>query len=661
MMPALSRFAIVPCAAVLFVAPSTLAAQAAGDTARLPRVVVTATRVPVAQRAATAATTVITGDELRARGITTLTDALRAVPGAVVTPSGGPGANTSLFLRGGESDYVRVLIDGVPVNDPGGVFDFSTLTTDNIDRIEIVRGPSSVLYGSDAMTGVVQVFTRRGGSGTRASGSVRGGTHRTLDGELAVEGGAGAAAYSLGIARHSTDGILAFNNEYYSTVASAQARLAAGERSDARITARYSDGTYHYPTNSFGALSDSNAFRENERLTVGVEVGHRFTSRVEARLALNSSQVEAGTTDRSDSPGDTLGSYGFVSSSDVYRRGVDARLNLRLGEATVLTVGGDHERQREASAFESLSEFGPFADSFRGRRRNSAGYLQLLGSAGARAAYSLGLRYDDNERFGSFSTYRAAAGFALAGGTSVRAAIGSAFKEPSFFEGFAGSGTQENPDLRPEQSRSWEAGIEQQLVANLVRLSATYFDQRFDDLIQFTPLPPGSGFFGTYRNLPAARARGVELETRLTLAGGFAAGASYTWLRSRVTNAGAGSPSDSTFVEARRLLRRPTHLAALDLSYAHGARGRVGLALNVVGHRDDLDFSQFPAPKVVLPSYTKVDLSGELWLVRDGTRFVPLGITLRVENLFDDEYQVVHNFDSPGRTILVGIRAATSP
>jgi vitamin B12 transporter len=313
------------------------------------------------------------------------------------------------------------------------------------------------------------------------------------------------------------------------------------------------------------------------------------------------------------------------------------------------------------SAFESLSEFGPFADSFRGRRRNTAGYLQLLGNAGARAAYSVGLRHDDNERFGSFTTYRAAAGFALAEGTSVRAAIGSAFKEPSFFEGFAGSGTQENPDLRPEQSRSWEAGIEQQLFTSLVRLSATYFDQRFDDLIQFTPLPPGSGFFGTFRNLPAARARGVEIETRLTLAGGLAAGASYTWLRSRVTNAGAGSPGDSTFVEARRLLRRPTHLAALDLSYAHHTRGRVGLALNVVGNRDDLDFSQFPAPKVVLPTYTKVDLAGELWLVRDRARFFPIALTLRVENLFDERYEVIYNFDSPGRTILVGLRATTSP
>ena len=146
----------------VIVAPlSSGLAQATADTVSLSPVVVTATRVPTAATVSTAATTLLSGAELRARGVTTLLDALRTVPGVALAQIGGAGSQSSLFLRGGNSNYTKVLVDGVPVNAPGGALDISTLTTDNIDRIEILRGPSSVQYGSDAMSGVVQVFTRR--------------------------------------------------------------------------------------------------------------------------------------------------------------------------------------------------------------------------------------------------------------------------------------------------------------------------------------------------------------------------------------------------------------------------------------------------------------------------------------------------------------------
>src|SRR5687768_11044542 len=151
------------CAVVLAAAmPADLYAQESRDTTRLAPVVTTATRVPVPQAAAPVAVTVVTGESLRARGITHVADALRDVPGVALAQAGSAGAQTAVFLRGGESKYVKVLVDGVPVNEAGGAFDFGTLTTHNVDRIEVVRGPASVLYGSDAVTGVVQIFTRRG-------------------------------------------------------------------------------------------------------------------------------------------------------------------------------------------------------------------------------------------------------------------------------------------------------------------------------------------------------------------------------------------------------------------------------------------------------------------------------------------------------------------
>src|SRR3954469_4034376 len=172
----------VPCVAVAFVLVSAIELSAQqNDTTRLGTVVVSASKVPTPASTLTQAITVLSGADLRARGVTRVVDALREVPGAALVQSGSYGAITSLFLRGGESRYTKVLIDGVPVNASGGSFDFSHLTTDNIERIEIVRGPASVLYGADAVTGVVQIFTRRGSASPSGSISARGGTYHTFD------------------------------------------------------------------------------------------------------------------------------------------------------------------------------------------------------------------------------------------------------------------------------------------------------------------------------------------------------------------------------------------------------------------------------------------------------------------------------------------------
>src|SRR6202140_4912992 len=171
----------VGAASVLSVFAGTTAGAQAKDTAQLGTVVVSATKVPRPPDTLSQAVPVLYGDDLRARGVSRVSDALREVPGAMLVESGSYGAVTSLFLRGGESRYTKVLIDGVPVNSSGGFFDFSHLTTDNIDRIEIVRGPASVLYGADAVSGIVQIFTRKGSSEPRASLGARAGTYRSFD------------------------------------------------------------------------------------------------------------------------------------------------------------------------------------------------------------------------------------------------------------------------------------------------------------------------------------------------------------------------------------------------------------------------------------------------------------------------------------------------
>ncbi|HEY2064986.1 MAG TPA: TonB-dependent receptor plug domain-containing protein, partial [Gemmatimonadaceae bacterium] len=227
--------------ALLVTIPLAARAQrSASDTARVAPVVVTATRSALATERAPSSVTVLTGEQLRREGIVSVADALRQVPGITLAQTGSYGGTTSLFIRGGESKFTKVLIDGVAVNDAGGAYDFSTLTSDNVDRIEIVRGPASVLYGSDAVAGVVQVFTRPGSGPMHAELSGRGGGFGTYDAEGAVRGASSAVTYSLGAAKHSTDGTQLFNSGYSNGVGSGMVGVARGPL-DARISLRYSD------------------------------------------------------------------------------------------------------------------------------------------------------------------------------------------------------------------------------------------------------------------------------------------------------------------------------------------------------------------------------------------------------------------------------------
>ena len=239
------RSAVAASAVVGTVASAQTGKTAARDT--LPPAVITATRVAISTVARTATTTVLHSAELRAHGITRLADALRLVPGATVVSGGSLGSLTSLLLRGGNSSYVRVLVDGVPVNDAGGFIDLANFTTDNISRIEVVRGPASVLYGSDAVTGVIQLFTDDGAGQRGLRTTVGGGTHSAERADLSVSGGSARARYTVAGARQATAGILPFNNRYENAVLSGAVRLTPDAVTDIRFATRWSAAVFQYP------------------------------------------------------------------------------------------------------------------------------------------------------------------------------------------------------------------------------------------------------------------------------------------------------------------------------------------------------------------------------------------------------------------------------
>lgn len=615
----------------------------ARDSARLDPVVVTAARKPEPLATASATVTVLEADELRGRGIVTVADALREVPGLAVVATGPMGAATSVFARGGNSNFMKVLVDGVAANEAGGAFDFAHLRLTNVERIEVVRGPASVLYGSDAVAGVIHVITRQGGA-AGGSASARAGSRETADVRADLMGG-GPVLWSAGAAREGTRGIYDLNNRYRNGDLSASLALSLHGGMSTRLTARYGDARYAFPTTGSGAPTDSNAYTSEKRTVLGVEAGRPLARWLDMRATAGWNRIERGSGNAPDSPGDTAGFYS--SSEATANRGhADLRLiasHAPLGDVTIgVERGWEGERSTGRSRFASYPEG---TTRFDERRGNRALVMQVAATPGSSVRLTAGGRVDDNDRFGTFRTWRASGAWTPLPPVALRASAGTAFREPSFGETFSTAFTTGNPTLAPERAKSWEVGATL-LPARAVRLGATWFDQRFDNLIQYMARPFGSTL-PNFLNLAAASARGLELEGEVAHHALFARLAG-TALRTRVLEAGTGA--GGTFVKGEPLLRRPARSGSATVGYR--ARHSVSLTALHTGARSDRDFSAFPARPVTLAPFTRLDASVAL----DAGRLLRGShVTLRGENVANKRYENVYGFRTPGRILLAGV------
>jgi len=628
------------------------------DTTTLGTVVVTATKSPAEKASLTQAVTIIRGDDIRQQGIARVSDALRTVPGVAIAQNGSIGSVNTLFLRGGESRYTKVLIDGVAVNAPGGFFDFSHLSTDNIDRIEIVRGASSVVHGADAMSGVIQIFTRQGSGPLAFRADVRAGTNATREASVESAGAAGRARFSLGASADRTDGIYSFNNNYYNGTLSGSAGYSPVNGSDVVVSARYGASEFHYPTDFSGAPVDSNAYRVQHRLTVGVDARTRISDLLIAR-------GRAGTNEVSDLTEDIgtpfLSNEQRVSSSlsRNKRRKAEIGVTAELPLQSSLSAGLEYEWERERSVNEDAPIGGDATplSSFGATRNTRSAYGELTGSIRDRASYTVSARLDDNSDYGTHSTYRAGTNIPVTSTTRLRASFSTAFNAPAFNQLRPTLFTKGSPDLAPERGKSWEIGVEQLLLRGTVSLSGSLFRQRFTDMIQYV----GGGapdFLGSFENLTEAKSNGYEVEAVVRPASGVVASGSYTVAEPRVSRvspyySGGVKPGDA-------LVRRPTHSGSASVSFTRATFGSIAVSGSYVGKRPDFDFTQFPSPVVTLPSYVRVDASGSKDVLRFNAGRSSLALTARVENVFDKEYQDVFNFSTTGRIILLGARYSGS-
>lgn len=642
--------------ALVALAAAPLPAQIPADTGRIADLIVTATRMPASQAAVPAATTVIRGEDLRERGVHYVLDALRDVPGMTVVQTGSSGAVASVFLRGGESDDVKVLLDGVPLNLPGGGINFANLTTDDLDRIEIVRGPASVLYGADAMSGVVQLFTRRADAQRHAELAGSDGGFNSSDISSHVNWLGGGWSVAATGSRLGSDGTYAFNSRYRNAVGSLALGFASPQLLHAELTLRYGDAQANFPTDGSGNPVDHNQFTTERSLAAGLALSRPLSRRVVLHVQGVASRLLQGYTNRSDSPADTVG-FDFVDDRTgvTWRRGADARLDWDVARATLVSVGAGVERETDDEDEVGVSNFGfgvtRDTSMFTGNRTTRDVYLQALANPVTALSFQLGARLDDNSAFGSFGTWRVGTTWHLAASARLWASAGTAFKAPTFSQLFAASAFEVgNPDLAPERSRNGEIGADADALHHRLHLGATAFWQEFRDLIQYVAAAPGQP---TYVNLGGASSRGVEATAEVQATRRLTVGAHWTWMHTEVTDTGvASSPS---FQQGSSLLRRPNQSGGATLTYRF-IGPVVVLDVRRTGSRDDVDFSGVVASRVTLRGYTTVDLALDAPLRRASGLSPGIDLTLRGENLFNAAYQQAFGFAGRGRALLAGGR-----
>ncbi|MBL8351955.1 MAG: TonB-dependent receptor [Burkholderiaceae bacterium] len=611
-LPALcARSAAAPCLAALALCAPHLAVRADdGGT-----VVVTASRSPQLLTDALPHTTVLLREDIERSQALDLPALLAAEAGVQFASNGARGTATALFLRGAPTRQVLVLVDGVPLarQDATGQVGIEHLMLDQVERVEVVRGNVSALYGSGAVGGVVQVFTRRGNGGPQASVRIEGGSRGLL--QLSAQGSAtlGATQLALGVSGVRDDGYSALDpaqvpaanpdrDGYRNTSASFNLSHALAEGHKLGFGWTYSDGRLDYDS-AFATPADLQTSRTTKNL-FNLSLDDRFSADWTSRLLLSSQ--------RDDARYDETGAFGFSGRYVTEVSGLNWTHGVVLSPAWTLSAGLDHQRQSIAAD----DGFGGVYD--RGRNVDAVfGGLQWRSGAHDLA---LNLRHDDVGGVGSETTGSLGWGWQLAPDWKLIARVGNAFSAPPL--GYLYAPFYGNDKLQPELARSGELGLQWAVTGQ--RLRATWFDTRVREQIEYDTVT------NAFANLASTCNRGLEL----SYGGRFGA----TDVSASLT---LQDPVDES--TGQQLLRRSERLAAGAVSHGLGAGWRLGLALRYVGSRPD-------AGSITLAAYTVADLTAQWQFSKAGQLFG------RIENLGDVTYQTAVGYNQPPRGAFVALR-----
>ncbi len=632
-------------------------------------VVVSATRtlVPVDQGGSTVE--LLDDSQLENMRPFTISDALRFTPGAVVNQAGQRGGQASLFVRGGESRYNKVIIDGVPVNEPGGTFDFGVVPVTQVERMELARGAQSVLYGSDAMTSVVQTWSATGHTTVpEVRFGADGGTFGTARGYASIAGMRGRLDYNFFGQQDATDG-QGPNDSYSSSSQGANVGVMLSHRAFLRVRARHANsrsgvqGQWVFEGEPL-LNPDLDAYARQNNFLGSVELDmtgpghwqHRFTGYEYSHRGKNADGGPNVTSDRGCDPSAfNFFDCFFSSPFEVNRAGFSYQAEYATREWARTTFG--YEFEDENGSFHSRFLTADFItgapvigiSDIRGLRRNHALFGQEFINRG-RISARAGLRYVHNESFGDklvpqFSVSAVARrGHTTLGTTRFTASFAQGIKEPRFEESFGISGTfpaNPNPALLPEENRAFDAGVSQSFLNGRHALVATYFNNRFRQQIQFN--------FATnqYFNVAKSMAHGAELEWHSRVNAAVALTASYAYTSGQIlSNPGGSDP----YATGEPLLRRPRHFGSVLLNYS-GRRWGGNLGGSFVGRRFDSDFlfGMVP-PQDHTPGYARIDVGTWYALNRYATAYI------NVENALDRHYEEVSGYPALKANFRAGMR-----
>jgi vitamin B12 transporter len=596
----------------------------------LQPVVVTATRTPTPESQVASSVTVISAQQIAAMQATTLPDVLKFVPGLNVVQSGGEGGLTSIFLRGTNSNHTKVLVDGIDVSDPStpnASFDFGQFQVQDIERIEVLRGPQSGLYGSDAIGGVINIITRTGSGPPQLVAALEGGSFQSFNQAASVSGSQDAFNYALTVEHEHTGStpvtpldLLApgegRRNDYDDNLTvSTKLGYVVNSNLDFGIVSRYTDTHLHFTGDNFNIVPAAPDVDQSESDTTG-NYDRAFGHLVSLDGRLDQMLDVAYTRNRSDNFSPDTG-----EALDIGQRlKFDYQGAFKLIDTQTLVFGAEH-------AHDEISEPIDAGLSI------DAGYLELQSQFAQRLYSAINVRYDSNSMFGHKVTYRIAPTYVIPEtGTQFRASVGTGFKAPTLsqlFQNFPPTFLA-NPALKPETSVGWDVGVEQALFASTVRVGATYFHNKLRDLID------DNETFTTDINVDRATTLGVE---------SFAEYQPWAGLTLRVDYTYTQATDDTTQQE---LLRRPKNKASLTALWQATSAFFFHADLLYVGSWNDFPRYGFEAAEA--PGYFTVNIAGNYKLTSN------LDVYARMNNLLDRRYENPSGFLQPAFGVFGGFK-----
>jgi len=609
-------------------------------------VVVTANRVETPTKEIATSVTVITEQDLEQTKKTTLVEALREVVGLSVLQTGPVGSSASVMLRGANSEHTLVMIDGVEVNDPitpSRTFDFSHLQIEGIERVEILRGPQSTLYGSDAMAGVINIITKKGQGKPVFHLSSLAGSYRTFSGTAGLSGEMKKFHYSLWTSSLTSRGFSAASDRlegnteadgYKNLSLSARAGYRLADNIDLDFSARFTDARSDIDNYGSAFGDDPNNVQNYETLFLKGHLRGLFSkNRWEQKWTFSHVRSNRET----DNPTDEQ--HPFDSDRSLYRSGLfklDWQNNLFLHESNTLTFGAEYQQERGESEYYSESIWGPATSLFPIKKAHNTGiYAQDQLRLAGIFFLTAGIRMDTHSQSGPSTTFRIAPAFFIRQtSTKLKATLGTGFKSPSLYQLYAPGkiwGPIGNETIEPEETTSWDMGIEQTLWDGKILLEGTFFSSRYKNLIDYD-------YTEGYINIAQASSKGVEIALEFFPIENMALSVSYSHTVAKDLKTGEA------------LLRRPKNKFAANLNFGILAKGRLVISLIHLGERDDMEWIDWVSTRVRMTPFTLLNAVGSYDILPN------IQLFLSLDNILDQRYELIKGYGTPGRSAYMGFK-----